>query len=261
MCPEQDSNLHVVKHTHLKRARLPIPPPGPFRLSSYVLIQKMSGKRDSDPRPRPWQGRALPTELLPHFYSLAGSISLNAFAKVLILFEHPNFLYTFFQKTWRRVPAHAHHILQPVASPFRHPLQACMTGGSGKAFPPVRRPRMNCCATAYAAIPCLSSLRRQILPTCYNPAEVEPPSPCAPAPCTAAGARPYGSRRTRFTAAVIKGVWLPPHTDPQHARTRPLRRRSIDSTGYPNSTTPVSGRKSRRRAMAIWAQGQSMRSL
>ena len=23
----------------------------------------MSGKRDSDPRPRPWQGRALPTEL------------------------------------------------------------------------------------------------------------------------------------------------------------------------------------------------------
>ena len=24
-----------------------------------------SGKRDSDPRPRPWQGRALPTELFP----------------------------------------------------------------------------------------------------------------------------------------------------------------------------------------------------
>ncbi len=23
MCPEQDSNLHAVKHTHLKRARLP----------------------------------------------------------------------------------------------------------------------------------------------------------------------------------------------------------------------------------------------
>ena len=27
-CPRQDSNLHVVKHTHLKRARLPIPPLG-----------------------------------------------------------------------------------------------------------------------------------------------------------------------------------------------------------------------------------------
>ena len=27
-CPEQDSNLHVAKHSHLKRARLPIPPSG-----------------------------------------------------------------------------------------------------------------------------------------------------------------------------------------------------------------------------------------
>ena len=27
-CPEQDSNLHASRHTHLKRARLPIPPPG-----------------------------------------------------------------------------------------------------------------------------------------------------------------------------------------------------------------------------------------
>jgi hypothetical protein len=25
----------------------------------------LSGRRDSNPRPRPWQGRALPTELLP----------------------------------------------------------------------------------------------------------------------------------------------------------------------------------------------------
>ena len=29
-CPEQDSNLHASRHTHLKRARLPIPPPGHF---------------------------------------------------------------------------------------------------------------------------------------------------------------------------------------------------------------------------------------
>ena len=29
-CPEQDSNLHASRHTHLKRARLPIPPPGQF---------------------------------------------------------------------------------------------------------------------------------------------------------------------------------------------------------------------------------------
>ncbi len=26
-----------------------------------------SGKRDSNPRPRPWQGRALPAELLPQY--------------------------------------------------------------------------------------------------------------------------------------------------------------------------------------------------
>jgi hypothetical protein len=29
-------------------------------------FNKWSGKRDSNPRPRPWQGRALPTELFPH---------------------------------------------------------------------------------------------------------------------------------------------------------------------------------------------------
>ena len=29
------------------------------------LLKEKSGKRDSDPRPRPWQGRALPTELFP----------------------------------------------------------------------------------------------------------------------------------------------------------------------------------------------------
>ena len=40
-----------------------IPPPG---LSRLFCSNKKSGKRDSDPRPQPWQGCALPTELLPH---------------------------------------------------------------------------------------------------------------------------------------------------------------------------------------------------
>ena len=56
------------KHTHLKRARLPIPPPGHFEnrsLSTYTNISKKSGKRDSNSRPQPWQGCALPTELFP----------------------------------------------------------------------------------------------------------------------------------------------------------------------------------------------------
>ena len=41
----------------LNPLRLPIPPLG------HIL--KWSGKRGSNSRPRPWQGRALPTELFP----------------------------------------------------------------------------------------------------------------------------------------------------------------------------------------------------
>ena len=37
--------------------------------NSTTRAQK-SEKRDSNPRPRPWQGRALPTELLSHFISI-----------------------------------------------------------------------------------------------------------------------------------------------------------------------------------------------
>ncbi len=35
LCPEQDSNLHTSRHTHLKRARLPIPPPGLIKIEDY----------------------------------------------------------------------------------------------------------------------------------------------------------------------------------------------------------------------------------
>ena len=54
-------------HYPLKVARLPIPPSG--HLAPRVLRQEplpwegLSEKRDSNPRPRPWLGRALPTEL------------------------------------------------------------------------------------------------------------------------------------------------------------------------------------------------------
>ena len=34
MCPEQDSNLHVVKHTHLKRARLPFRHLGAYKMAA-----------------------------------------------------------------------------------------------------------------------------------------------------------------------------------------------------------------------------------
>ena len=35
--------------------------------TSWCYLLKWSGKRGSNSRPRPWQGRALPTELFPHF--------------------------------------------------------------------------------------------------------------------------------------------------------------------------------------------------
>ena len=35
-CPEQDLNLHSFRNTHLKRARLPIPPPGLVEVSELL---------------------------------------------------------------------------------------------------------------------------------------------------------------------------------------------------------------------------------
>lgn len=35
-------------------------------MGMFLEFKKKSGKRDSDPRPQPWQGCALPTELFPH---------------------------------------------------------------------------------------------------------------------------------------------------------------------------------------------------
>ena len=87
-----------MKHTHLKRARLPIPPLGlDFNIPS-LRYQNMSGKRDSDPRPQPWQGCALPTELFPQFFLLLRSVPLNASAKVLLFSELPNFSSIFLKK-------------------------------------------------------------------------------------------------------------------------------------------------------------------
>ena len=64
-------------------------------LSRIALLFIMwSGKRDSDPRPRPWQGRALPTELFPPLKPLVRTISLdcgckgNAFLITNKIFKH-----------------------------------------------------------------------------------------------------------------------------------------------------------------------------
>ena len=39
----------------------------------------LSEKRGSNPRPRPWQGRALPTELFSHFQILLRTATLDLF--------------------------------------------------------------------------------------------------------------------------------------------------------------------------------------
>ena len=39
-CPRKDSNLHALRHTHLKRARLPIPPLGLFAVAKLLLFLK-----------------------------------------------------------------------------------------------------------------------------------------------------------------------------------------------------------------------------
>lgn len=70
MYSRRDLNPHGRNaHWILSPTCLPIPPLEqtfqekiPTRLNEIGIL---SGKRDSDPRPRPWQGRALPTELFP----------------------------------------------------------------------------------------------------------------------------------------------------------------------------------------------------
>ena len=47
-CPEQDSNLHASRHTHLKRARLPIPPflhLGIHQLFAYIAVENLPSRR------------------------------------------------------------------------------------------------------------------------------------------------------------------------------------------------------------------------
>ena len=38
---------------------------------AFPLLKEKSARRDSNPRPRPWQGRAPPTEPLAHFLVLS----------------------------------------------------------------------------------------------------------------------------------------------------------------------------------------------
>ncbi len=41
---------------------------------NFVCLNKKSARRDSNPRPRPWQGRTPPTEPLAHVLTTSDSI-------------------------------------------------------------------------------------------------------------------------------------------------------------------------------------------
>ena len=59
----------ITAHRILSPACLPIPPPGRPKKSKHgfdTVPGTMSERRDSNPRPQPWQGCALPAELLLH---------------------------------------------------------------------------------------------------------------------------------------------------------------------------------------------------
>ena len=65
--PEPESNRYNRNgHRILSPARLPIPPSGQ---KVVLLLKEKSERRDSNSRPQPWQGCALPTELLSHLIS------------------------------------------------------------------------------------------------------------------------------------------------------------------------------------------------
>ena len=63
-----------------------------------MLFSYKSGKRDSDPRPQPWQGCALPTELFPHSIPHQRSISLDCGCKGTTFFGTAKTFWHFFHK-------------------------------------------------------------------------------------------------------------------------------------------------------------------
>ncbi len=71
----------------------------------FVVKMIQSEKRDSNPRPRPWQGRALPTELFSHYFRFTNAVVprlvprfVVCVAKVGIIFEMASVLEENFHK-------------------------------------------------------------------------------------------------------------------------------------------------------------------
>ena len=91
--------------------------------NSAIWAKKKSGKRDSNSRPRPWQGRALPTELLPQTtkpfvrtpFGLLSNFSPKADAKVQQIFQ----LSKYSASLYPILPVFMHALLFPL---YKQPL-------------------------------------------------------------------------------------------------------------------------------------------
>ena len=99
LCPEQDSNLHTSRHTHLKRTRLPIPPPGLKKCRTLVLhTGAMNETRTRDPDlgkvvlyQLSYHRKCVRTLLLPNGLTRCRASRPKAAAKVLLFFDTAKF--------------------------------------------------------------------------------------------------------------------------------------------------------------------------
>ena len=88
LCPEQDSNLHASRHTHLKRARLPIPPPG-------QKVSNISKRAENETRTRdPHLGKVMLYQL--SYFRICNRCFSIAVAKVGIFLISASIRDTFF---------------------------------------------------------------------------------------------------------------------------------------------------------------------
>lgn len=84
--------------------------------SAIWALQKKAGtrpawsdERDSNSRPRPWQGRALPTELSSHFhYSLGHRFLLKSGCKSRVFESTDQIFFTFFCKKVKKIHCISH---------------------------------------------------------------------------------------------------------------------------------------------------------
>ena len=97
----------------------PRPPTKP-KGSHEDCLSTLSGKRDSNSRPRPWQGRALPTELFPHR-------DCKGREKIFLC-------KFFYKKTGRTIPINYYSLLEDLWVSLYRPSLVC-PGGGGFAIP------------------------------------------------------------------------------------------------------------------------------